>query len=66
MMMGCCTGMQGVEDRSTPDELRKGLLKGLFEAGSNERASEPGRRKIYALWREEGADDDEDEDEDDQ
>jgi ribosomal RNA-processing protein 1 len=62
LMMGCCVGQKGVEGRVKPDELRRELLKRLFDAGSDVAATESGRRKIYALWREEGGDDDEDED----
>jgi ribosomal RNA-processing protein 1 len=62
--MGCCLGPSGVEARVKPEVLRKGVLKGLFMAGSDELAWETGRRKIYALWREEGGDDDDDEAED--
>ena len=54
LIMGCCLGKYGTEARATPDDLRMGLLRALFNAAAEAGAVESNRRKIYKLWREEG------------
>lgn len=62
IIMGCCAGDRGVEERLTTKALRRDVLSGLFRAAADPDANEVDRRKIYKVWREEGGDD-EDEDE---
>ncbi|ORY34723.1 nucleolar protein,Nop52-domain-containing protein [Naematelia encephala] len=54
--------LAGSDQLASPDKLRKGLVKALFEAAADQSAVETNRRKIYQIVRE--LDDDEDEDED--
>lgn len=42
--------------------LKKAVLSRMLEVASAEGGVESNRRRIYALWREEGGDEDEDED----
>ncbi len=56
LIMGCCLGDSGLEARAKPDELRRGVLKAMFDAAADEKAVESNRRKIYRLWREEADD----------
>lgn len=44
-------------EKASVDELKRALLKALFEEAAKEGARESNRRKIYQLWREEGGDD---------
>ncbi|WWC95579.1 hypothetical protein V866_002444 [Kwoniella sp. B9012] len=66
IVMHSCVGQEGQTDRSSARELKKGLLKRMFEAAANEKATESNRRKVYQVWREEGGDDDDDDDEDEE
>ena len=56
LVMGCCLGDAGSEARATSDELRRDVLRSMFEAAADETAGETNRRKIYKLWREEADD----------
>lgn len=53
LIMGCTIGDAGSEERATPDDLRRGVLKAMFDAAADGRAVESNRRKMYKLWREE-------------
>ncbi|WVF68251.1 hypothetical protein IAT40_003016 [Kwoniella sp. CBS 6097] len=66
IVMHCCVGKSGAQERSSPEKLRNGLLKAMFEAAADGKAGESNRRKVYQVWREEGGDDDEEEEEDDE
>ncbi|ODN98083.1 hypothetical protein I350_07725 [Cryptococcus amylolentus CBS 6273] len=57
------TAKVGGKERSTPEELKGSVLRGMFNAAAHGGATEPNRRKIYKVWREEGGDDDDDDDE---
>jgi ribosomal RNA-processing protein 1 len=56
LIMGCCLRDSGSEARATPDELRRGVLKAMFDAAADEKAVDSNRRRIYKLWREEADD----------
>ncbi|WVO17229.1 hypothetical protein L204_104921 [Cryptococcus depauperatus] len=60
IVMHSCTGETGKQNRSKPDALRQGVLKAMFNAAANGKATETNRRKIYTIWRQEGGDDEED------
>lgn len=53
LIMGCCLGTSDTAARSTADELKRGVLKAMFDAAADPKAVESNRRKIYKLWREE-------------
>ncbi|WVR08021.1 hypothetical protein IAU60_005065 [Kwoniella sp. DSM 27419] len=63
IVMHSCVGEQGQADPANPDKLRQGLLKRMFEAAADSKATESNRRKVYQVWRQEGGDDDDDNDE---
>ena len=52
LIMGCCFADSGTEARAKPDELRRGVLKAMFDAAADGTAGDSNRRKIYKLWRE--------------
>lgn len=58
VIMGSCIGQEGVEARAGREQLRSGVLNGLFRAAADPGANEACRRKIYKVWREEGGEDD--------
>lgn len=60
IIMGCCVGSEGTEERATPGDLRKDVLAVLFRTAADLEANEVDRRKIYKVWREEGGDDEDD------
>ena len=62
IIMGCCLGSHGVDTRASPEKLRAGLLKNMFNAAADSDANETDRRKIYKVWKEQGGDDDDDDD----
>ncbi|WVQ95804.1 hypothetical protein IAU59_002903 [Kwoniella sp. CBS 9459] len=64
IVMHSCVGNTGSQERSTPEKLRGGLLRAMFEAAADGKAGESNRRKVYQVWREEGGDDDDDEEDD--
>lgn len=58
-------GSSGVENRSSPRQVRKAVLDELFKFASGHEANESCRRKVYKFWREEGGDEEEEEEDDD-
>jgi hypothetical protein len=59
IVLGCCCGPSGKEEKDGAGEVRLAVLKRMLESASAEGSLESNRRKAYALWREEGGDDDE-------
>ena len=62
IIMHSTTAQEGQDERSSPEKLKAGLLKAMFNAASVEKAVEANRRRIYLVYREEGGDDDDEDD----
>ncbi|KAE8541763.1 hypothetical protein D1P53_001936 [Cryptococcus gattii VGV] len=62
VVMHSCVGEGGKQERNSADQLRNAVLRAMFNEAANPKSTEPNRRKIYKVWREEGGDDDDDED----
>ncbi|WVQ78924.1 hypothetical protein IAT38_001016 [Cryptococcus sp. DSM 104549] len=60
IVMHSSAGEAGQQERSSPSQLRKALLKSMFVTAADGKAGESNRRKVYKVWREEGGDDDDD------
>lgn len=63
IVMHSCAGEGGKQGRNSAEQLRNAVLKAMFNAAANPKSTEPNRRKIYKVWREEGGDDDDEDDE---